>query len=121
MLRRGLNTACYHSLMYINHYLKNADQWQSYSPVWCHFICTICVVEIGMDGSIVVLTIAEHIAQTNPATSLVVIVVIISLLELPPAAFLLLLEIPHLPTLRLSPTKNWLKHYSQVSINWVQI
>ena len=62
MLRRGLKTAYYHSLMHINHYLKDADQWQSHNPVWCRFVCTICVVEIGVDRSIVVSTIAEHVA-----------------------------------------------------------
>ena len=42
--------------------LKDADQWQSYIPVWCRFVCTICVVEIGVNGSIDVLSIAEHVA-----------------------------------------------------------
>ena len=50
----------YCSFMYIGHFLKDADQWQSHSPVWFGFVCTICVVEIGEDESIVVLTIAEH-------------------------------------------------------------
>ena len=49
-------------LMHIDHCLKDADQWQSYNPVWRRFVCTICVVEIGMDGSIAALTIAEHVA-----------------------------------------------------------
>ena len=62
MLWRGLITACYHSLMHINHYLNNVDQWQSHNSIWCRFVCTICEVEIGVDGSIVVLTIAEHVA-----------------------------------------------------------
>ena len=62
MLRQELKTACCHSLMYIYHYLKDVDQWQSHNPAWCWFVCTICVVEIGVDGSIVVLTIAEHVA-----------------------------------------------------------
>ena len=62
MLRQGLKTAICHSLMHIDHYLKDADQWRSHNPVWCRFACTICVVEIGVDGSIVVLTIAEHVA-----------------------------------------------------------
>ena len=44
------------------HYLKDADQWRSHNPVWCRFVCTICVVEIGVDESIAVLTIAEHVA-----------------------------------------------------------
>ena len=61
MLWQGLKIACY-SLMHIDHYLKDADQWQSHSPVWCHFVCMICMVEIDMDGSIVVSTIAEHVA-----------------------------------------------------------
>ena len=62
MLRRGLKTACYHSLMHIDHYLKDADQWQSHNQVWCRFVCTICVVEIGVDESIAVLTITENAA-----------------------------------------------------------
>ena len=63
MLWRGLKTACYHGLMHVDHFLKNVDQWQNHNPVWCRFVCTIiCVVEIGVDGSIVVLTIAEHVA-----------------------------------------------------------
>ena len=62
VLRRGLKTACYHSLMHTDHFLKDADQWQSYTPVWCRFVCTICVVEIDVDESIIVLTIAEHLA-----------------------------------------------------------
>ena len=32
----------------------DADQWRSHSPVWCRFVCTICVVEIGVDESIAV-------------------------------------------------------------------
>ena len=62
MLWRGLKTACYHSLMHIDHFPKDADQWQSHSPIWCRFVCTISVVEIGVDRSIAVLTIAEHVA-----------------------------------------------------------
>ena len=62
MLWQGLKTACCHSLMHIDHYLKDADQWQSHSLVWCCFVCMICVVEISVDGSIVVLSIAEHVA-----------------------------------------------------------
>ena len=62
MLRQELKTAYHHSLMHIDHYLKDADQWQSHNPVWCRFVYTICVVEIGVDKSIAVLTIAEHIA-----------------------------------------------------------
>ena len=42
----------------IDHYLEDVDQWQSHRPVWYRFVRTICVVEIGVDGSIVVLTIA---------------------------------------------------------------
>ena len=61
-MRRGLKTAYCHSLMHIDHFLKDVDQRQSHSPVWCRFVCTICVVEISVDGSIVVLTIAEHVA-----------------------------------------------------------
>ena len=30
--------------MRIDHYLKDADQWRSHNPVWCRFVCTICVV-----------------------------------------------------------------------------
>ena len=44
-----IKIACYHSLMHIDHFLKDVDQWQSHNPVWCLFICTICVVEIGVD------------------------------------------------------------------------
>ena len=62
MLWRGLKIACYYSLMHIDHFLKNTDQWQSHDPVWCRFVCTICVVEISVDESIVVLTIAKHAA-----------------------------------------------------------
>ena len=61
MLWRGLKPACYHGLMHIDHFLKDVDQWQSHNPDWCRFVWTICVVEIGVDGSIVVLTIAEHV------------------------------------------------------------
>ena len=25
------------------------NQWQSHNPVWCRFVCTICVVKIGVD------------------------------------------------------------------------
>ena len=52
--------------MRIDHYLKDADQWRSHNPVWCRFVCTICVVEIGVDESIAVLTIAEHVAWCDP-------------------------------------------------------
>ena len=45
MLRQGLKTAYYHSLMHIDLYLKDADPWQSHNSVWCRFVCTICVVE----------------------------------------------------------------------------
>ena len=62
MLRRGLKTAYDHSLLYIDHFLKDAGQWQSHNPVWCRLVCTIYVAEIGVDGSIVVLIIAEHAA-----------------------------------------------------------
>ena len=62
MLRRGLKTAYYHGLMHIDHYLKDVDQWQSHNLAWCQFVCTICVVKIGVDGSIAVSTIAEHAA-----------------------------------------------------------
>ena len=62
MLWRGLKTARYHSLMHIDHFPNDVYQWQSHSPVWCRFVSTICMVEIGVDGSIVVLTIAEHVA-----------------------------------------------------------
>ena len=61
MLWRGLKIAC-HSLVHTVHFLKDADQWQTDSPVRCHFVCTVCMVEIGMDGSIVVLTISERVA-----------------------------------------------------------
>ena len=62
MLWPGLKTACYHSLMHIDNFLKDVDQWQSHNPVWCHFVCMIYVVETGVDGSIVILIIAEHVA-----------------------------------------------------------
>ena len=62
MLWRGLKTACCNSLMHIDHFLKDVDQWQSNNPVWCLFVCTICVVEISVNGSFVVFTIAEHVA-----------------------------------------------------------
>ena len=52
--------------MHIDHYLKDADQWRSHNPVWCRFVCTNCVVEIGVDESIAVLTIAEHVAWCDP-------------------------------------------------------
>ena len=58
MLWQGLKTACSHSLMHIVCFLKV----QSHSPVQCHFVCPICLVEIGVDESIVVLTIWEHVA-----------------------------------------------------------
>ena len=38
MLWRGLKTACHHSLMYIDHFLKDVDQWYSHNPVWCLFV-----------------------------------------------------------------------------------
>ena len=52
--------------MRIDHYLKDADQWWSHNPVWCRFVCTICVVEIGVDESIAVLTIAEQYQDPMP-------------------------------------------------------
>ena len=57
-----IENPCYYSLMYIDHFLKDVDQWQSHNPIWCLFVCTICVFEIGVEGSIVVLIIAEHVA-----------------------------------------------------------
>ena len=54
-------TVYYQSLMQIDHYLKDADHWQSHNPVCGRFVCTICVVEIGVDRLIAVLTIAEHV------------------------------------------------------------
>ena len=62
MLRRGLKTAYYHSLMHIDHCLKDADQCQSHNPVWCRFVCKVCMVDMGVVGSIAVLTIAEYVA-----------------------------------------------------------
>ena len=62
MLWRGFKTAGRYSSMHIVHFLKDADKWQNHSPVWCRFVCSICVIEIGVDESIVVLTIAEHVA-----------------------------------------------------------
>ena len=58
----GLKTACCHGLMHIVHFLKDADRWLSRSPVWCRSVYTVCVDEIGVDGSITVLTVAEHVA-----------------------------------------------------------
>ena len=52
MLWRGLKTACYHSLMHIDYFLEDVDQWQSHNPVWCRFVGTICVIEIGVDGQL---------------------------------------------------------------------
>ena len=63
MLWRGLKTACSHSLMHIARFLKDADQWQSHMRVWCRFVCTICVAVIGVDESIVVLTIPKNEAS----------------------------------------------------------
>ena len=54
MLPRELKIAYYYSLMHIDHYQKNVDQWQSHNSVWCRFVCTICMVEIGVDGSNIV-------------------------------------------------------------------
>ena len=48
--------------MHIDHFLKDVDQWQSHNPVWRRFVCMVCVVEIGVEGSIAVLAIAEHVA-----------------------------------------------------------
>ena len=62
MLWVGLKTTYYQSLMHIDHFLKDVDQWQSHNLVWCRFVCTICAIEISVDGSIVVLAIAEHVA-----------------------------------------------------------
>ena len=56
--------------MHIVHFLKDADQWQSHSSVLCCFVCTICVVEIGVDGSINVLTIAKHVAWCDPVVEM---------------------------------------------------
>ena len=58
-----IKTACY-SLMQTVHFLnlKDADQRLSHTLAWCHFVCTICMVEIGVDESIVVLIISEHVA-----------------------------------------------------------
>ena len=61
-----MKTASCHRLMHIVHFLKDTDQWQSHNPVWCRFVCTICIVEIGVDEPIVVLTIAEHLAWCDP-------------------------------------------------------
>ena len=62
MARIENRLSLYSSLMHINYFLKDVDQWQSHNPIWCRFVCTICVVEIGVDESIVGLTIAEHVA-----------------------------------------------------------
>ena len=62
MLRRELKTAYHRSLIHIDHFLKDAHQWQSHNPAWCRLVWSICVIEIGVDRSIVVLTIAEDVA-----------------------------------------------------------
>ena len=62
MLWKRLKTACYHILMHTDHYLKDADQWQSNSLVWYRFIRTICVVEIDMDRSIVVINMQNMLS-----------------------------------------------------------
>ena len=59
MLQRGLKIAYHHSLMRIDHYLKDADQWRSHNSVWCQFVCTIYVVEIGVDESIAVICVIQ--------------------------------------------------------------
>ena len=69
MLWRGLKTAWYHSFMHIDHFLKDAGQWQSHNSFWCRFVCTICVVEISVDWLIVVLAISEHVARCNPVVA----------------------------------------------------
>ena len=58
MLWQELKTACFYSLMHIVLFLKDADQWQSHSSVCCCLVCIVCVVEISVDKSIAVLTIA---------------------------------------------------------------
>ena len=45
--------------MHIDHFLYDVDQWQSHNSIWCLFVC---VIKIAVDGSIAVLTIAEHVA-----------------------------------------------------------
>ena len=40
MLWQELKITC-HSLMYIVQFLKDADQWQSHSRVYCHFVPTM--------------------------------------------------------------------------------
>ena len=62
MLWRGLKTVSCYISMHIVYFLKDVDQWQSHNLVWNRFVCTICVVEIGVAESIVVLTIVEHVA-----------------------------------------------------------
>ena len=74
MLRRGLKTACCHTLMLITHFLKDADQWQNPSPVWCCFLCMICVVEIGMDWSIVAITIAVYFTIYDDMTKITILI-----------------------------------------------
>ena len=64
----GLKTVCYHSLKHIDNFLKDIDQWQSHDPVWCGFVCTICVVEIGVDGSIVDLPFWRDTATDESVT-----------------------------------------------------
>ena len=51
-----------HNLMRIDYFLEDVYQWQSHNSIWCRFVCTICMFEIGVDVSVVVLTIVEHVA-----------------------------------------------------------
>ena len=62
VLWRGLKTACHHSLMHIDHFLNDVDQWQSHNLVCVFSFARPVWFEIGVDGSIAVLTIAEHVA-----------------------------------------------------------
>ena len=62
MLLARIETTCCLSLIQIVHFLKDADERKSHSLVGCCFVCTICMIEIGIDGSIIVSTIAEHVA-----------------------------------------------------------
>ena len=48
--------------MLVVHFLTDAYQWRSHSPVYCYFVRTICQDEIAVDKSIAVLTIWEYTA-----------------------------------------------------------
>ena len=69
MLWRELKTAYYHSLMHIDHYLKDSDQCQSHNPVWCRFVCAICVVENENEVFQIIMCKLEYIVKLRPLTT----------------------------------------------------